>query len=163
MFLYTELVRLDPCSRKVAACATAFVGDGGTVNGTDADNTVVDLDVLKNIHMRGYVEAIKKGVSTIMVSFSSWNGVKMHANKFLLTDVLKGQMGFKVHSFNIFMLIFKISVLSDVLIWVLFFRASLSPTGSASTVSKMVGVSLTPKARVTSTPLSSHSMPALTW
>jgi len=79
----------------VAACATAFVGDGGTVEGIDANNTVMDLDSLKNIHMKGYVEAIKKGVSTIMVAFSSWNGVKMHANKFLLTDILKGQMGFK--------------------------------------------------------------------
>ncbi|KAG0559766.1 hypothetical protein M758_10G122900 [Ceratodon purpureus] len=81
--------------QKVAACAQMFVGDGGTVNGTDAGNTVIDLEGLNNIHMKGYVEAIKKGVSSIMVSFSSWNGVKMHANKFLLTDVLKGQMGFK--------------------------------------------------------------------
>ena len=31
---------------------------------------------------------------TVMASFSSWQGVKMHGNKSLLTDVLKGRMGF---------------------------------------------------------------------
>ena len=30
-----------------------------------------------------------------MVSYSSWNGVKMHGNKHLLTDVLKSQLGFR--------------------------------------------------------------------
>lgn len=79
----------------MAACAQAFAGDGGTVNGIDAGNTVIDFYGLRDIHMKGYAEAIKKGVSTIMVSPNSWNGVKMHISKFLLTDVLKGQMGFK--------------------------------------------------------------------
>lgn len=45
--------------------------------------------------MKAYPEAIKRGVATVMASYSSWNGVKMHANKKLLTDVLKGELGFK--------------------------------------------------------------------
>ena len=83
------------CSRKVAACAKHFVGDGGTQGGIDEGNTVVSYEELVNIHMKAYPAAIARGVCTIMVSYSSWNGVKMHANKFLLTDVLKGQLGFK--------------------------------------------------------------------
>ena len=42
-----------------------------------------------------YRGAIKAGVGSIMVSYSSWNGQKMSADKYLLTDVLKSQLGFK--------------------------------------------------------------------
>ncbi|KAG0558919.1 hypothetical protein KC19_10G064500 [Ceratodon purpureus] len=81
--------------RKVLACAKHFVGDGGTFQGKDMGNTVVNYETLVKTHMRAYPTAIAKGVSTIMVSYSSWNNQKMHANKFLLTDVLKGRLGFK--------------------------------------------------------------------
>nr|ABK24242.1 unknown [Picea sitchensis] len=79
----------------VAACAKHFVGDGGTTNGIDENNTVIDYKGLVNIHMTPYFDAIAKGVSTIMVSYSSWNGMKMHANRFLVSEVLKKQLGFK--------------------------------------------------------------------
>jgi len=79
----------------VAACAKHFVGDGGTTNGIDENNTVIDYKGLVNIHMTPYFDAIAKGVSTIMVSYSSWNGLKMHANRFLVSEVLKKQLGFK--------------------------------------------------------------------
>lgn len=85
----------NACSRKVVACAKHFVGDGGTTKGRDRNNTVISFEGLVNIHMKPYFDAIAKGVSTIMVSYSSWNGVKMHANKFLLTDILKGSLGFR--------------------------------------------------------------------
>jgi beta-glucosidase len=79
----------------VVACAKHYVGDGGTEGGRDQGNTICDEETLRKIHMPGYIEAIKDGVGTIMVSYSSWNGVKMSANKYLLTDVLKGELGFK--------------------------------------------------------------------
>ena len=41
-----------------------------------------------------YIEAVNAGVRTVMVSFSSWNGVKMHAQKGLIADLLKGRLGF---------------------------------------------------------------------
>lgn len=82
-------------SDKVAACAKHFVGDGGTTDGINGNNTEVSYDVLVNIHMKAYIDAIRKGVTTVMASYSEWNGVKMHANKFLLSDVLKKQLGFK--------------------------------------------------------------------
>ena len=50
---------------------------------------------LRNIHMKGYVDAIAAGVKTIMVSYSSFNGTKMSANEHLLTEVLKNELGFK--------------------------------------------------------------------
>lgn len=79
----------------MAACAKHFVGDGGTTDGINGNNTEVSYDELVNIHMKAYKDAIDKGVTTIMASYSSWNGVKMHANHFLLTKVLKEQLGFK--------------------------------------------------------------------
>ena len=77
------------------ACVKHFVGDGGTTNGKDQGNTEMDESSLRKINMQGYVEAIKAGAKSIMPSYSSWNGVKMHGNKYLLTDVLKGELGFK--------------------------------------------------------------------
>ncbi|KAJ0083419.1 hypothetical protein Patl1_30287 [Pistacia atlantica] len=81
-------------TNKVAACAKHFVGDGGTTGGINENNTVTDWNGLLNIHMKGYIQAVAKGVSTIMVSYSSWNGVKMHANSELVTDYLKNTLNF---------------------------------------------------------------------
>ena len=80
----------------VAACAKHFVGDGGTTDGINENNTVISYSGLVKIHMAPYFDAIAKGVSTIMISYSSWNGMKMHANRFLISEVLKKQLGFKV-------------------------------------------------------------------
>ncbi|KAK4370655.1 hypothetical protein RND71_010130 [Anisodus tanguticus] len=80
---------------KVAACAKHFVGDGGTTRGIDENNTVISVNGLFNIHMPAYIDSIAKGVSTIMVSYSSWNGMKMHANRALITGFLKGKLKFR--------------------------------------------------------------------
>ncbi|KAG8387306.1 hypothetical protein BUALT_Bualt02G0007600 [Buddleja alternifolia] len=80
---------------KVVACAKHFVGDGGTTKGINEHNTVIDWHELLSIHMPGYYHSIIKGVSTIMVSYSSINGVKMHANKDLVTNFLKGTLRFR--------------------------------------------------------------------
>ncbi|KAK1389771.1 Lysosomal beta glucosidase [Heracleum sosnowskyi] len=80
---------------KVAACAKHFVGDGGTTKGLDENNTVLSRNGLLNIHMRAYYDAIAKGVATVMVSYTSWNGVKMHANRDLIDGFLKNTLGFK--------------------------------------------------------------------
>ncbi|XP_065867526.1 uncharacterized protein [Euphorbia lathyris] len=80
---------------KVAACAKHFVGDGGTTRGINGNNTVTDFHGLLSIHMPGYYESIIKGVSTVMVSYSSWNGMKMHANYDLVTGFLKNRLRFR--------------------------------------------------------------------
>ncbi|XP_047092562.1 beta-glucosidase BoGH3B-like [Lolium rigidum] len=82
-------------SKKVAACAKHYVGDGGTYMGINGNNTIIDTHGLMSIHMPAYYNSIIRGVSTIMVSYSSWNGEKMHANHFLITDFLKNKLKFR--------------------------------------------------------------------
>jgi beta-glucosidase len=79
----------------VLACAKHFIGDGGTKDGVDQGNDVCDEATIRKLYLPPYQAAIKAGVGSIMVSYSSWNGKKMHANKYLLTDVLKGELGFQ--------------------------------------------------------------------
>jgi beta-glucosidase len=78
----------------ILATAKHFVGDGGTTGGKDQGNTQLSEAELRAIHLPPFQAAIAKGVGSIMVSFSSWNGAKMHGNRYLLTDVLKGELGF---------------------------------------------------------------------
>ncbi|KOM52564.1 hypothetical protein LR48_Vigan09g122300 [Vigna angularis] len=79
----------------VVACAKHFVGDGGTHKGVNEGNTIIPYEDLEQIHMAPYLDCISQGVSTIMVSYSSWNGRKLHADHFLITEILKDKLGFK--------------------------------------------------------------------
>jgi beta-glucosidase len=88
-----EKLSADPTS--VLACAKHFIGDGGTTNGVDQGNTVCDEPTLRKLYLPPYRAAVKAGVGSIMVSYSSWNGQKMHGNQYLLTGVLKGELGFR--------------------------------------------------------------------
>jgi beta-glucosidase len=76
-------------------CAKHFLADGGTQFGHDQGDTICDEKTLRKLFLPPYRAAVKAGVGSIMVSFSSWNGQKMHGNKYLLTGVLKGELGFK--------------------------------------------------------------------
>ncbi len=78
----------------VIATAKHFIGDGGTENGIDQGNTVVSEIQLRDIHAQGYLSALGAGAQTVMATYNSWNGSKLHGNEYLLTDVLKEQMGF---------------------------------------------------------------------
>lgn len=104
---------------KVLAAVKHFVGDGGTTWGSthqhsslsglstmndtsnredwriDQGATDVDEATLRAVHLPPYQAAIAAGAINIMVSFSSWAGLKMHAHKYLLTAVLKGELGFE--------------------------------------------------------------------
>lgn len=101
----------------VLASVKHFVGDGGTewdsrtdshaastgrnwqaANANwriDQGDTRVDEDTLRRVHLAPYKQAIEAGAENIMVSFSSWNGLKMHAHEYLLTHVLKNEWGFE--------------------------------------------------------------------
>jgi len=82
-------------SGHVASSPKHFIGDGGTHAGMDqGDNRSSEADLIR-IHAAGYPAAIEAGAMTVMASFSSWQGVKMHGNRSLLTDVLKQRMGFE--------------------------------------------------------------------
>ena len=79
---------------RVAASAKHFLADGGTAGGVDQGDARIPESELISLHAQGYVSAIDAGVLTVMASYSSWQGHKMHGNRQLLTNVLKGRMGF---------------------------------------------------------------------
>ncbi len=86
----------------VMATAKHYVGDGGTTYGTgssgyliDQGNTQIDEATLRAIHLPPFQSAVANNVGSVMVSYSSWNGTKMHGNQYLITTVLKGELGFK--------------------------------------------------------------------
>jgi len=80
---------------RVMGSAKHFLADGGTSDGRDRGDAVVSEQALIDVHLSGYREAIDAGVLSIMVSFSGWNGVKHTGNRSLLTDVLRGPLGFE--------------------------------------------------------------------
>ena len=106
----------DPLS--VLATPKHYLGDGGTTWGSsrtlflfppgasiagndesfqfmlDQGDTQLDEAALRQVHLGPYIAAIEAGALVVMASLSSWNGVKMHAHHYLLTDVLRGELGF---------------------------------------------------------------------
>ncbi|MDQ2043792.1 putative glycoside hydrolase [Pseudoalteromonas sp. 20-92] len=80
--------------KRVISTVKHFIGDGGTVDGDDQGNNIDSEQSLFDIHAQGYVGGLSAGSQSVMASFNSWNGVKNHGNKYLLTDVLKTRMGF---------------------------------------------------------------------
>ena len=84
-----------------------YLGDGATLWGTskmemlglrfhiDQGDMRVDEATLRAKYLPPYAAAVEAGALCVMPSFSSWNGVKMHAHRYLLTDVLKGEMGLR--------------------------------------------------------------------
>jgi beta-glucosidase len=95
----------DDLSERTTILATPkhFVGDGATTWGTstsgdymiDQGDAQIDEQTLRDVHLAPYIDAIEAGAICIMVSFSSWNGTKMHAHEYLITDVLKDELGFE--------------------------------------------------------------------
>src|SRR3569833_318778 len=77
----------------VIATAKHYMGDGGTRGHDQGDNRASETE-LRDIHFPGYPAALAAGVQSVMASFSSWQGVKMHGNRVLLTDVLKQRLHF---------------------------------------------------------------------
>lgn len=83
-----------------------FLGDGGTIWGSsrtsnmnvrymlDQGNMQVPEETVRQLYLPPYQSAVEAGALNIMVSYSSWKGTKMHAQRGLLTDVLNGELGF---------------------------------------------------------------------
>jgi beta-glucosidase len=98
----------DDPGRSIYVLATPkhFLGDGGTTTGTSTWTNDGKLDLLdqgdcryngedtRRLFLPPYQAAIDSGGRSVMISYSSWNGIKMHAQKPWITDVLKGELGF---------------------------------------------------------------------
>lgn len=78
----------------VLANAKHYLGDGGTAAGVNNANTSGDEAALRALHLTPYEAVVKAGVGSIMASYSSWQGVRMHENPTMITQVLKGDLGF---------------------------------------------------------------------
>jgi beta-glucosidase len=78
----------------VLATAKHYLGDGGTTGGTDQGDTQLSEADLRAIHLPPFEAAVERGVGSVMISFSSWNGAKLHGHQYLITTVLKGELGF---------------------------------------------------------------------
>lgn len=78
----------------VLATTKHFIGDGGTQGGVDQGDNRYPEPELARIHGAGYPPAIEFGALSVMASFNSWNGEKLHGHRGLLTDVLVGRLGF---------------------------------------------------------------------
>ena len=81
-------------SERVISTVKHFVGDGGTVGGDDQGDNIASEQDLYRIHAQGYVGGLQAGAQSVMASFNSWHGSKIHGDKYLLTEVLKNRMGF---------------------------------------------------------------------
>ena len=86
----------------VMATAKHYIADGGTAFGTGESGYLIDQgdaqiteSELRTIHLPPYQAAVQNGVGSVMISYSSWNGVKDHGNQYLITTVLKGELGFQ--------------------------------------------------------------------
>jgi len=80
--------------KRVISTVKHFIGDGGTQGGDDQGDNVTSEQELFDIHAQGYVGGLTAGAQSVMASFNSWHGEKIHGKKYLLTDVLKNRMGF---------------------------------------------------------------------
>ncbi len=85
---------LGAAPASVLATAKHYIGDGGTTGGVNAGNTQLTEAQLRAIHLPPFQAAVAKGVGSVMISYNSWNGVKDHGNRHLITDILKNELGF---------------------------------------------------------------------
>lgn len=89
---------------RIAASIKHFIGDGLTENGKDQGNLVIPVPEGKTVneakdeylapYIDMYRESVEAGARTVMITYSSINGLKTHADTHLITDVLKGDLGF---------------------------------------------------------------------
>ncbi|MEJ6951310.1 glycoside hydrolase family 3 N-terminal domain-containing protein [Natronospora cellulosivora (SeqCode)] len=88
----------------IAATAKHFIADGGTKWGTggrddhgyiDQGNAIMTEEELREIHLPPFKKAVDAGVKSVMISYSSWNGVKCHEHSYLINDILRGELGFE--------------------------------------------------------------------
>lgn len=92
---FVEGLQGDLGQDAVVACVKHWVGDGGTTYGIDQGDTRMGIEELRRLHIAPYIPAIEAGTLTVMASFNSWNGDKLHGHTYLLTEVLKGELGFE--------------------------------------------------------------------
>lgn len=83
----------DP--RSLAACAKHYVAYGAAEAGRDYNTVDMSERQLREVYLQPFHAAVDEGVATLMASFNTINGVPASANAFTLTQVLRGEWGFR--------------------------------------------------------------------
>ena len=78
----------------IAATAKHYIADGATEGGIEGGNAVMSDAVMRETYLPPYRAAVNEGIAAVMVGFNSYNGINMHQHRALVTDVLKGELGF---------------------------------------------------------------------
>lgn len=86
----------DDLSRQdgIAACAKHYIGYGTAEGGRDYHKGEISDQTLRNYYLPAFRAAVDAGVCTVMNAFNDVNGLPAASNKYLLTDVLRGELGF---------------------------------------------------------------------
>ncbi len=79
----------------VASCMKHYLGYSDPLTGKDRTPAYIPEIVLRQIFLPPFREAVDAGTSTVMINSGSINGIPVHASKYLLTDVLKKELGFQ--------------------------------------------------------------------
>jgi len=79
----------------VAACMKHFIGYSAPLNGKDRASANIPEIVLREHYLPSFRAAVNEGTHTLMVNSAEINGTPVHASKYLLTDVLRTELGFK--------------------------------------------------------------------
>ena len=76
------------------ACAKHFVAYGGAEGGRDYNTVDISERTLHEIYLPPFHAAVNEGVGSVMGGFNQINGIPMHANRYLLTEILRGKWDF---------------------------------------------------------------------
>ena len=79
----------------VAACMKHFIGYSNSTTGKDRSPSIIPDVMLREIFLPPFKAAVDAGVKTVMINSGEINGIPVHSSKYLLTDVLRGELGFK--------------------------------------------------------------------
>src|SRR5690349_22393540 len=79
----------------VAACLKHYVGYSFPLSGRDRSPAWIPENYLREYFLPPFQAAIAAGVHTIMINSGEVNGVPVHASRYLLTDVLRNELGFR--------------------------------------------------------------------
>lgn len=80
---------------KVLACAKHFIGYGASYNGKDRSPVNLSENYIRQVLLPPFKQAVENGLLAVMVSSGVLNGTPSHIDHFLLTDLLKKELGFK--------------------------------------------------------------------
>ena len=82
-------------SENVATCIKHFLGYQTTITGKDRTPSYIPEHVLREIHLPSFKSAIEMGAKSIMINSGLINGIPTHADKYILTTLLRDELGFE--------------------------------------------------------------------